>query len=85
MRRVVPRHVLPRGDVRSGSVKRVASAVGEGAMPIMFVHLLVDAVTADGQHPRAVLESEHDEDLVRCFLRERPPGRDMAALVAVTS
>ena len=26
------------GDVRHGSVKRVASAVGEGAMAIMFVH-----------------------------------------------
>jgi NADPH-dependent glutamate synthase beta subunit-like oxidoreductase len=30
--------VLAAGDVRSGSVKRVASAVGEGAMAIMFVH-----------------------------------------------
>jgi thioredoxin reductase (NADPH) len=26
------------GDVRHGSVKRCASAVGEGAMSIMFVH-----------------------------------------------
>jgi thioredoxin reductase len=25
-------------DVRSGSVKRVASAVGEGAMAVQFVH-----------------------------------------------
>jgi len=32
------RNVLAAGDVRSGSVKRVASAVGEGAMAIMFVH-----------------------------------------------
>jgi thioredoxin reductase (NADPH) len=30
--------VLAAGDVPSGSVKRVASAVGEGAMAIMFVH-----------------------------------------------
>jgi thioredoxin reductase (NADPH) len=30
--------VLAAGDVRAGSVKRVASAVGEGAMAIMFVH-----------------------------------------------
>jgi thioredoxin reductase (NADPH) len=30
--------VFAAGDVRSGSVKRVASAVGEGAMTIMFVH-----------------------------------------------
>ncbi len=26
------------GDVRHGSVKRVASAVGEGAMAVTFVH-----------------------------------------------
>jgi thioredoxin reductase (NADPH) len=30
--------VFACGDVRSGSVKRVASAVGEGSMAIMFVH-----------------------------------------------
>jgi len=30
--------VFAAGDVRSGSVKRVASAVGEGAMAAMFVH-----------------------------------------------
>jgi thioredoxin reductase (NADPH) len=30
--------VFAIGDVRSGSVKRVASAVGEGAMAIQFVH-----------------------------------------------
>jgi thioredoxin reductase (NADPH) len=30
--------VLVAGDVRSGSVKRIASAVGEGAMAIHFVH-----------------------------------------------
>ena len=30
--------VFAAGDVRHGSVKRVASAVGEGAMAIMFVH-----------------------------------------------
>ncbi|MFD8720433.1 hypothetical protein ACFV2H_21150 [Streptomyces sp. NPDC059629] len=30
--------VFAAGDVRSGSVKRVASAVGEDAMPIRLVH-----------------------------------------------
>jgi thioredoxin reductase (NADPH) len=30
--------VIAAGDVRSGSVKHVASAVGEGAMAIQFVH-----------------------------------------------
>jgi thioredoxin reductase (NADPH) len=37
-----PETSLPRlfaaGDVRSGSTKRVASAVGEGAMAIYLVH-----------------------------------------------
>jgi thioredoxin reductase (NADPH) len=30
--------VFAAGDVRSGSVRRVASAVGEGAMAVRFVH-----------------------------------------------
>ena len=30
--------VFAAGDVRTGSVKRVASAVGEGAMSVQFVH-----------------------------------------------
>ena len=30
--------VFAAGDVRSGSVKRVASAVGEGAMAVQFIH-----------------------------------------------
>ena len=30
--------VFAAGDVRSGSVKRVASAVGEGAMAVQLVH-----------------------------------------------
>ncbi len=30
--------VFAAGDVRSGSVKRVSSAVGEGAMAVQFVH-----------------------------------------------
>jgi thioredoxin reductase (NADPH) len=30
--------VFAAGDVRSGSVKRVASAVGEGSMSVSFVH-----------------------------------------------
>jgi thioredoxin reductase (NADPH) len=32
------RGVFAAGDVRSGSVKRVAAAVGEGAMAVRFVH-----------------------------------------------
>jgi len=30
--------VFAAGDVRSGSVKRVASAVGKGSMAVQFVH-----------------------------------------------
>jgi thioredoxin reductase (NADPH) len=30
--------VFAAGDVRAGSIKRVASAVGEGAMVVAFVH-----------------------------------------------
>ncbi|MET0578364.1 MAG: hypothetical protein ABW122_06870 [Ilumatobacteraceae bacterium] len=31
-------HLIQGGDVRSGSVKRVAAGVGEGGMAIAFVH-----------------------------------------------
>jgi thioredoxin reductase (NADPH) len=30
--------VFAAGDVRSGSIKRVASAVGEGAMAVRMIH-----------------------------------------------
>ena len=30
--------VFAAGDVRHGSVKRIASSVGEGAMAVRFVH-----------------------------------------------
>jgi len=33
--------VFAAGDVRHGSVKRCASAVGEGAMAVTFVHRYV--------------------------------------------
>ena len=36
--------VFAAGDVRSGSVKRVASAVGEGAMAVRLVHDHLDQV-----------------------------------------
>ncbi|MGC5562741.1 FAD-dependent oxidoreductase [Streptomyces sp. FR-108] len=50
--------VFAAGDVRSGSVKRVASAAGEGAMAIRLVHehrekagALVRTVGPEGPHP----------------------------------
>jgi len=36
--------VFAAGDVRSGSVKRVASAVGEGSMSVQFVHEYLKAM-----------------------------------------
>jgi thioredoxin reductase (NADPH) len=36
--------VFAVGDVRSGSVKRVASAVGEGAIPVRLVHGFLDTI-----------------------------------------
>jgi thioredoxin reductase (NADPH) len=38
--------VFAAGDVRSGSIKRVASAVGEGSMAVRFVHAHLE-----GRHP----------------------------------
>ena len=37
--------VFAAGDVRSGSVKRCASAVGEGAMAVSFVHASLEATS----------------------------------------
>jgi thioredoxin reductase (NADPH) len=37
--------VFAAGDVRSGSVKRCASAVGEGAMAVSFIHAYLDAAS----------------------------------------
>jgi thioredoxin reductase (NADPH) len=37
--------VFAAGDVRSGSVKRVASAVGEGALAVTLVHAHLAALT----------------------------------------
>jgi thioredoxin reductase (NADPH) len=43
--------VLAVGDVRHGSVKRVASAVGEGSVAIQSVHSLVTADELDAGRP----------------------------------
>jgi thioredoxin reductase (NADPH) len=50
--------VFACGDVRSGPVKRVASAVGEGSMAIAFVHQYLSdaekAATSTGERPAGV-------------------------------
>jgi len=38
--------VFAAGDVRSGSIKRCASAVGEGAMAVSFIHASFEATSA---------------------------------------
>ena len=43
--------VFAAGDVRRGSVKRVASAVGEGAVTVQYLHRTVEAL-ARAQDPR---------------------------------
>jgi thioredoxin reductase (NADPH) len=49
--------VLAAGDVRHGSVKRVASAVGEGSVAIQQLHQLFDA---EELHPRGrILDPVH--------------------------
>jgi hypothetical protein len=44
--------VFAVGDVRHGSVKRVASAVGEGAEAIQLVHHLLADEPLDPSRPR---------------------------------
>jgi thioredoxin reductase (NADPH) len=48
--------VLAAGDARQGSVKRVASAVGEGSMAIQFMHGLfaADGLERTGPRPQVV-------------------------------
>ena len=58
--------VFAVGDVRSGSVKRVASAVGEGAISAQFLYKVVH----DEGHP--VMEARRDE-------HEAPGGEREAA------
>jgi thioredoxin reductase (NADPH) len=36
--------IFAAGDVRNGSIKRVASAVGEGAVAVSFVHQYLKTV-----------------------------------------
>jgi thioredoxin reductase (NADPH) len=44
--------VFAAGDVRSGSIKRVASAVGEGAMAVQFVHEFLKERAVRSPHSR---------------------------------
>jgi thioredoxin reductase (NADPH) len=43
--------IFAAGDVRHGSIKRVASGVGEGSMSIAFIHEYLDVADADSASP----------------------------------
>jgi thioredoxin reductase (NADPH) len=46
--------VFAAGDVRSGSVKRIASAVGEGSICVQFVHRVLRELADTGNRPAIV-------------------------------
>jgi thioredoxin reductase (NADPH) len=50
--------VFAVGDVRHGSVKRVATAVGEGSIAIQLVHALFVSEQLDGRPPAKARESD---------------------------
>jgi thioredoxin reductase (NADPH) len=45
--------VFAAGDVRAGSVKRIASAVGEGSICVQFVHRVLRELAEDGNRTRS--------------------------------
>ena len=57
--------VFAAGDVREGSIRRVASAVGEGAMAIQFVHGFLETLDSEPKHHdrhEHHRESDHQND-----------------------
>ena len=48
------RGVFVAGDVRSGSVKRVSAAAGEGAMAVNFIHRYLERQRAQKEAPRGL-------------------------------
>ena len=46
--------VFAVGDVRAGSVKRVASAVGEGSICVQFVHRVLREFSGSGVRNRVL-------------------------------
>jgi thioredoxin reductase (NADPH) len=63
--------VFAAGDVRHGSVKRVASAVGEGAATIPLVHRHLRATTA----ARAATGQQHTPRASTPAIRAQPAAR----------
>ncbi len=57
------RGIFAVGDMRSGSVKRVAASVGEGGMAIAFVHSYLQLPSA-GVAPRHLSASDRDDGVL---------------------
>lgn len=76
--------VFAAGDVRADSAKRVASAVGEGAMAVMFVHQYLETLlpAAPRKVERAMtVSAECDpEELRTLFLFEKLTGEQLLRL-----
>jgi hypothetical protein len=66
--------VFAIGDVRAGSIKRVAAAMGEGAQVVAF---LVRPHSAEGTKARDFRRIEDREHLIRAFAR-RSDGRGLS-------
>ena len=62
--------VFAAGDVRSGSVKRVASAVGDGSIAVSFVHqVLAQQGAAQEAGPQAGVDAAEADALRACEAR----------------
>ena len=57
--------VFAAGDVREGSIKRVASAVGEGAAAIPLVHRRLEAMAVERTDPACAVQSGQPRDGLR--------------------
>jgi thioredoxin reductase (NADPH) len=67
--------VFAAGDVRQGSVKRVASAVGEGAATVPLVHRYLARAAADPKTPRRPAHSPKTPASTRSGPGRRPGDR----------
>ena len=64
--------VFVAGDVRHGSVKRVASAVGEGAMAVQMIHQYLSAPTTESS--LATGDKPQEQNILALDGTEEHPG-----------
>ena len=75
--------VFVAGDVRSESAKRVASAVGEGAMAVMFVHRYLETLLPDDAGDAMTVISQCDPaELRTLFLFEKLTDEQLSGCAA---